>query len=64
VPGLLRASLPNIYTSLYISQRLVPHFQWAVRISEPLPVSGIDENKAGWRPSQRTLTFKGCTLKE
>ena len=45
VPGLFRASLPNIYTS----QGLVPHLQRSARIREPLPGSGIDEDKAVFR---------------
>ena len=54
VPGLLSASLSNIYSS----QRLVSRLLRSARIGESLPGSGIDEDKAAWRPSQRTLTLK------
>lgn len=55
VSGLFRAARSKIHAP----QGLVPHLQRSARIREPLPGSGIDENIAVWRPSQRTLTLKG-----
>src|SRR5690606_10099928 len=54
VPGLLRPSFSYIYTP----QCLVPDLQWSARICEPFSGSGISEDKAGWRPCERTLSFK------